>query len=118
MAIACMELVWLQHLLRELRVPLASSSVLWCDNLGATFLASNPVFHARTKHIEIYFHFVREKVMSKELAVRFICSKDQLADIFTKALPAPRLQLLRTKLHILPPDATLEGGISCNQKQL
>lgn len=101
LASACTELMWIRHLLHELRVPLISPPVLWCDNLGATFLASNPVFHARTKHIEIDFHFVREKVLSKELLVRFICSKDQLADIFTKALPAPRLELLRTKLHIL-----------------
>jgi hypothetical protein len=55
------ELVWLCSLLRELGVALPSS-ILWCDNLGVTFLASNPAFHARTKHIELDYHFVREKV--------------------------------------------------------
>jgi hypothetical protein len=60
---------------------------LWCDNLGATYLSANPFFHARAKHIEIDFHFVRERVLRKLLEVRFIPSKDQVADEFTKPLP-------------------------------
>ena len=56
------EAVWIQSVLRELGVHQPSPLVLWCDNLGATYLSANPVFHARTKHIEIDFHFVREKV--------------------------------------------------------
>jgi hypothetical protein len=56
--------------------------------MGATYLSANPVFHARAKHIEIDFHFVRERVMKKQLEIRFIPSKDQMADSFTKPLPA------------------------------
>ncbi|KAJ9538822.1 hypothetical protein OSB04_031555 [Centaurea solstitialis] len=52
------ELTWLQTLLRELRVPVKSIPNLWCDNLCATYLSANPVFHVRTKHVEVDFHFV------------------------------------------------------------
>ena len=62
MANATTELIWVETLLRELGVDIKVRPCLWCDNLGATFLSVNPVFHARTKHIEIDFHFVRERV--------------------------------------------------------
>jgi histone deacetylase 1/2 len=70
--------------LKELSVSQSHPPILWCDNLGATYLSANPVFHARTKHIEVDFHFVREKVALGALDVRFIASGDQLADVFTK----------------------------------
>ena len=57
------ELIWIESLLRELGVAQPHPSVLWCDNIGATFLSANPVFHTRTKHIEIDYHFVRERVV-------------------------------------------------------
>ena len=58
---ATAEVTWIQSLLKELQVSLAKPPILWCDNLGATYLTANPIFHAHTKHIEIDFHFVREK---------------------------------------------------------
>ena len=98
---ATAELIWIESLLRELGVAQPHPSVLWCDNIGATFLSSNPVFHARTKHIEIDYHFVRERVAQKLLQVRFISSKDQLADIFTKPLPSPMFEVCRRNLNLL-----------------
>jgi hypothetical protein len=79
------EITWVQKLLAELRVQHPPTARLWCDNIGAKYLTANPVFHARTKHIEIDFHFVREHVAQGLLDVRFINSEDQLADGFTKS---------------------------------
>jgi hypothetical protein len=88
-----------------------STPQLWCDNLGATFLASNPAFHARTKHIELDYHFVREKVCDGTVQVWFICSKDQLADTLTKSLSAARFKFLRFKLTVVP-TVSLRGRVN------
>jgi histone deacetylase 1/2 len=69
MANATTEVMWIHKLLDELGIPHPRAACLWCDNLGATYLSRNPVFHARTKHIEIDFHFVREQVAWKKLDV-------------------------------------------------
>ena len=69
-------------------------------NLGATYLSGNPVFHAGAKHIEIDFHFVRERVAKKQLQVRLIGSKDQLADGFTKALSSIKFEDFKGNLNL------------------
>jgi hypothetical protein len=56
------EILWIRSLLSELRVPSSIVTTLWCDNLGATFLFANPMFHARTKHVEVDYHFVHDRV--------------------------------------------------------
>lgn len=62
MANAIAEIIWVQSLLKELGVQTPAAARLWCDNIGATYLSANPVFHARTKYIEIDYHFVQEHV--------------------------------------------------------
>jgi hypothetical protein len=108
---ATAELIWVQSLLQELGVVQVRPPVLWCDNIGATYLSANPVFHARTKHIEVDFHFVSERVSQKQLQlqIRFISSKDQVADIFTKPLPLPLFNHCRHNLNLMLP-VVIEGG--------
>jgi hypothetical protein len=96
-------------MLRDLGLYLHSPPILWCDNIRATYLSANPAFHASTKHIEIDFHFVRDKVASKTLVVRFISSKDNMADIFTKLTASPYFFLMRTKLNVMCPMSRLRG---------
>jgi histone deacetylase 1/2 len=100
MANATAEIIWMESLLKELGVRPQQTPCLWCDNLGATYLSANPVFHARAKHIEIDFHFVRERVRRKQLQVRFISSRDQIADGFTKALPTNKFEAFRDNLNL------------------
>lgn len=94
------EIIWIQSILDELGVQLPRSPCLWCDNLGATYLTANPVFHGRTKHVEIDFHFVCERVSHEQLDVRFISSEDQVANGFTKALPLKKLIDFRPNLNL------------------
>jgi histone deacetylase 1/2 len=95
------EVIWIQSLLRELNVPQPRAPVLWCDNLGATYLTANPMFHARTKHIEVDFHFVSEKVAQGALDVRFVSSADQVADAFTKPSTKLMLERLYSNLNLV-----------------
>jgi len=68
------EVIWLQYLLTDLQVPSFSALTIWCDNLGATYLSANPIFHAHTKHIKVDCHFVRDRVAKKEIQILFIPS--------------------------------------------
>lgn len=97
------EIIWVKYMLKELGIR-AQTPCLWCDNLGATYLSANPVFHARTKHIEIDYHFVQERVANKELEIRFIPSKDQVADGFTKALATRQFEEFKRNLNLRSSD--------------
>jgi len=97
------EVIWLLHLLTDLQILSASAPIIWCDNLGATYSSANPVFHARTKHVEVDYHFVRDRVAKKEIQIRFISSQDQLADVFTKPLPTSSFTAFCFKLRVDPP---------------
>jgi hypothetical protein len=97
------KLLWLRMRMKELHLALSCPPTIWCDNLGALALASNPVFHARTKHNEVDFHFIREKVANRDIQLQHLSTLEQLADIFTKGHTANRFCFLRDKLRVVPP---------------
>ncbi|GJZ97987.1 ribonuclease H-like domain-containing protein [Tanacetum coccineum] len=107
---AVAETCWLRNLLRELHTPLATATLVYCDNVSAVYLSSNPVQHQRTKHIEIDIHFVRDLVATGAIRVLHVPSRYQYADIFTKGLPTSLFDEFRTSLSVRSSPAPTAGG--------
>ena len=106
----------MQTLFKDLRIYLSTVPLIWCDNISSIAIASNPVFQARTKHLECDYRYVSEKVVHKELDVRYINIVDQIADIFTKGLTSAHFQIFRFKLMICPQPIRLQGSNEDNDK--
>ncbi|KAJ0886596.1 putative RNA-directed DNA polymerase [Helianthus annuus] len=100
MATTVSEVIWARWMLSELDAKQGEPTVLFCDNQAARHIANNPVFHERTKHVEMDCYFVRERVESKEVEPVYISSKNQVADFLTKVLGAQHLNSLLSKLGI------------------
>jgi hypothetical protein len=83
------EVLYLQALIAELYERVISPIHIYCDNQGAITLASNGKFHTRTKHIDLQFHFVRSLVKNGIFNIQYCPTEENIADIFTKALPRP-----------------------------
>ena len=94
------EATWLRQLLLELHAPLRRATLVYCDNISAVYMSSNPVQHQRTKHIEIDLHFVWERVAIGDLRVLHVPTSSQYADIFTKGLPSSVFTEFRSSLNV------------------
>ncbi|GJY43029.1 ribonuclease H-like domain-containing protein [Tanacetum coccineum] len=103
------EAAWIRNLLPELHSPIHSATIVYCDNVSAIYLTTNPVQHLRTKHIEIDIHFVRDMVARGQVRVLHVPSRYQYADIFTKGLPTTLFEEFRTSLSVRPPPARTAG---------
>ncbi|KAK1435086.1 hypothetical protein QVD17_00846 [Tagetes erecta] len=100
MASTVSEILWIRWLLHDLQVHISSPTPLFCDNQAARHIANNPVFHERTKHVEMDCFFVRERVESKDIVPLNINSKMQIADLLTKGLGTQQLHFLLGKMGI------------------
>jgi Reverse transcriptase (RNA-dependent DNA polymerase) len=105
---AVKQVLWHRNLMEELDLPQAKTSILHSDNQAAIAISHNPQFHARTKHIDIDLHFLRDHVQSGILKLEYVPSQDNLADIFTKALPRPSHESLTSRIGVLEQGGVLE----------
>lgn len=80
-----------------------------CDNVSATYICQNPVFHSRMKHVAIDFHLIREQVQNKELVIKYLHAADQVADILTKQLPCASFERNFYKLGVVNVTTNLRG---------
>jgi hypothetical protein len=110
-AITTCEVVWLQKLFSDLGQLADALVVIYCDNISSILLANNPVYHARTKHIEVHYHYIREKVLTKEIDLIHVSTEDQIVDIFTKALSTDKIKRFRKMLGVLEVDLSLRGSV-------
>lgn len=93
------EAIWLRQFVKELNIN-CNSVRIFVDNQASIKLASNSEHHKRSKHIDVRYHFIRDIVNKKQIALEYVSSKDQLADIFTKPLAKAQFYYLREKLSI------------------
>ncbi|KAK2993459.1 hypothetical protein RJ640_005153 [Escallonia rubra] len=101
MAQSTCEVMWICHLLEEISLKPPLPAKLWCDNQAARHIASNPVYHERTKHIELDCHFIREKIQENLISTSYVKTGEQLGDILTKSLNGTRVEYLCNKLGMI-----------------
>jgi len=105
MATTSCELIWLKALLQSLGVAHPCPMKLYCDNQAALHIAANPIFHERTKHIEIDCHFIRNAILRGTITTKYVPTHAQLVDIFTKVLGKKQFEYFLSKLGIRNPYA-------------
>ncbi|XP_020685984.1 uncharacterized protein LOC110102139 [Dendrobium catenatum] len=110
LAALTVDIIWLRRLLNDFGISQNYPTDLYCDNMSAIALANNPIFHSRTKHIEIDQKILRDQIQQNNIRLHPISTLDQTADILTKSLSTPRFHQLRTKLTVCQ-DPSIFGGV-------
>ena len=101
MTIVAYEITWVLQLLKDLRVYHPKPAMVFCDNQVVLHIATNPIFHERTKHIEVDCHLVREKIQEGKIKTFHVASNSQVADIFNKAQGISTFTRLASKLGLM-----------------
>ncbi|XP_034200148.1 uncharacterized mitochondrial protein AtMg00810-like [Prunus dulcis] len=104
------DIAWTRHILQDLHVFIPEATTLYSDNLSALALSSNPVFHSLIKHLELDFHYIRERIQRRDLVVKYVQTEEQIADIFTKGLHSPLFVKHCHDLSLGLSPAAIEGG--------
>ncbi|KAL0308842.1 UNVERIFIED_CONTAM: Retrovirus-related Pol polyprotein from transposon TNT 1-94 [Sesamum radiatum] len=92
--------IWLRRILEDIGEKQEEPTTIYCDNKSAIAIKKNPVQHSRTKHIDIKYHSLREATTRGEIELKYCSTEEQLADIFTKALPRNKFEELRMKIGV------------------
>lgn len=101
---AAQEIVWLRQLLKDFGYQQDAPTILHCDNQGALALSKNPLYHSRSKHFDIIYHWIRERVEDHTITPIYISTSDMLADFLTKALHRPKFSFCSENLLIQQQD--------------
>lgn len=97
---AIKEMIWLKNLVNELLQSTLNTPIFFMDNQSAIRLIKNPEFHKRTKHIDVRYHFIRDKYEEGLFELKYVQTNDQIADVMTKALPKVKHQQFRDLMNL------------------
>ncbi|KAE8654104.1 hypothetical protein F3Y22_tig00117056pilonHSYRG00889 [Hibiscus syriacus] len=108
------EVTWINDVLADLGEASVIIPTIWCDNSGAIAMSANPVYHTQSKHVDLDMHFVREKVVAKQLQVQYVPASHQIADGFTKPLARGAFEYFRdrVKVHLVQNKEKAKGMLS------
>lgn len=98
LATTAAEIIWICHLLADFGISQTSPTIVLCNNISTTALTHNPVLHARTKHIELDYHFISDYNKKHHIILHHISMEFQVDDLLTKSLPIKHFKLLSNKL--------------------
>ena len=108
---AACEVAWLCKLLQSLGHSIVKPITLFCDNMSSIQLANNPVFYERTKHIEVHYHYMCEKVLAGDIDLVYVSTQEQVAVIFTKSLGAEKLHSFWSAMRVQDFGLSLRGSV-------
>jgi hypothetical protein len=101
LSVAVREVVWLLKILTDLFDREMDPTIIHCDNQSCVKLSENPVFHDKSKHIEIKYHYIKDMVQRKTVHVQYLSTHEHIADIFTKPLAKTKFEYFREKLGLM-----------------